>query len=520
MKNPKDTVAAKKVKKVLLGRVVVVGLAVLSQFAWLFFLAYQFSMKYSFINIILQIAGAVVVLYIINQWSNPAYKIVWTFVILIFPLGGLMVYFLFGRSKLTKKTREGMERVHQEIARFLPKNKELEQEIYLEAKSIANQSKYISDWSDFPVYSNTTTKYYRCGEEMFPDMLEDLKKAEHFIFMEYFIIADGVMFRQILDILKQKVKEGVDVRLIYDDFGCVTTLPHKYYEQLQECGIKCVTFNPLRPVMSIIMNNRDHRKIFVVDGTVGYTGGLNLADEYINEIERFGYWKDTGLRLEGEAVWSFTVMFLEMWNYINRSSENYTDFQPGIFQQHPFEADGYVQPYGDSPLDKEKVGENVYMNIIGHARDYVYIFTPYLILDNEMLTYLRNAAKSGVDVRIVTPEIPDKKIVFWMSQSYYQRLLECGVRIYQYTPGFIHAKSFVCDDRIATVGSINMDYRSLYLHFECGVWMYRSSAVMKVKEDALATIAQSREITLEFCKKQPWIKRVVLSVLRLVAPLV
>lgn len=520
MKNPKDTVAVKKVKKVLLGRVVIVGLAVLIQFLWLFFFLFQFSLKYSFINILFEIMGVIVTLYIINQWSNPAYKIVWTFVILLFPIGGLTIYFVFGRSRLTTRTREDMERVHQEIAEFLPKNKDLELEIYPTAKSIASQSRYISDWSDFPLYSNTTTKYYPCGEEMFPDMLADLERAEHFIFLEYFIISEGKMFDTILEILKRKVKQGVDVRLIYDDFGCVTTLPSKFYLHLQKFGIKCVTFNKLRPLMSVIMNNRDHRKILVVDGTVGYTGGLNLADEYINEIERFGYWKDTGIRLEGEAVWSLTVMFLEMWNHINRTSENYAEFRPQNYQKQPFSADGYVQPYGDSPLDKEKVGENVYMNIIAHARDYVYIFTPYLILDNEMLTYLRNSAKSGVDVRIVTPEIPDKKLVFWMSQSYYHRLLECGIRIYQYTPGFIHAKNFVCDDRVATVGSINMDYRSLYLHFECGVWMYDSSAVQKVKEDALKTFQVSREITLEFCKKQSWFKRLVLSVLRLIAPLV
>ena len=520
MTNPKDTMAAKKVKKVLLGRVVIVGLAVLLQFTWLFFLVYQFSIRFSFINVLLQAAGGVVALYIINQWINPAYKIAWTFVIMIFPLGGLCIYAVFGRSVLTKKVREGMHRVHREMREFIPRDRELEEELEQVDKSAANQSRYMADWSDFPVYSNTSTRYYRCGEEMFPDMLRDLKKAEHFIFLEYFIIADGVMFDAILEVLKQKVQEGVDVRLIYDDFGCVTTLPHNFFLKMRELGIKCVVFNPLKPVMSVVMNNRDHRKIFVVDGTVGYTGGLNLADEYINERERFGYWKDTGLRLEGEAVWSFTMMFLETWNYLNRSSENYVAYRPQVYQKQPFRADGYVQPYGDSPLDKEKVGENVYMNIIGHAKEYVYIFTPYLILDNEMLTYLRNAAKSGVDVRIVTPEIPDKKIVFMMSQSYYARLLECGIRIYQYTPGFIHAKSFVCDDRIATVGSINMDYRSLYLHFECGVWMYESSAVMEVKKDALETFARSREITMEFCKKQSWIRRLVLSVLRLIAPLV
>ena len=520
MKNPKDTVTAKKVKKVLLGRVLVVGLAVLVQFLWLFIMLYQFSIKYSFINILFQVMGAIVVLYIINQWSNPAYKIVWTFVILIFPLLGLCIYLVFGRSRLTKKTRESMERVNGELRGLLPGNKELEQKIYQEAESVAGQSKYISDWSSFPVYTNTDVKYYRCGEEMFPDMLADLEGAKHFIFLEYFIIADGVMFDEMLEILKRKVQEGVDVRLIYDDFGCITTLPGHFYRQMRELGIKCVAFNPMRPIMSIIMNNRDHRKIFVVDGTVGYTGGLNLADEYINEKERFGYWKDTGLRLCGDAVWSFTVMFLEMWNYINHSSEDYMAYHPDRYLTHKIEPDGYVQPYGDSPLEKEKVGENVYMNIIAHAREYVYIFTPYLILDNEMLTYLRNAAKSGVDVRIVTPEIPDKKLVFWMSQSYYSRLLECGIRIYQYTPGFIHAKSFVCDDRIATVGSINMDFRSLYLHFECGVWMYNSQAVQKVKEDALQTIAKSREITVHSLADRSWLKRLILSVLRLFAPLV
>ncbi len=522
MQIPKENVAVKvkSVKKVLLGRVVVVGLAVAIQLSWLLWMLLRFSLEYSILNVLFQVVGTAPALYIINQWSNPAYKIVWTFVILLFPVVGVTIYFVFGRSKLTKKTRERMERMHKEVAPHLPRHQELEDEIYQKSKSVGRQSKYIADWSDFPVYTNTSMRYYSCGEKMFPDMLADLEQAEHFIFLEYFIIAEGRMFDEILKILRRKVAQGVDVRLIYDDFGCVTTLPSKFFLTLQEMGIQCEVFNKLRPAMSIIMNNRDHRKIFVVDGKVGYTGGLNLADEYINEHERFGYWKDTGVRLEGEAVWSFTLMFLEMWNYIRHSTEDYEAYRPSVYQTRPFVADGYIQPYGDSPLDQEKVGENIYMNIIGHARDYVYIFTPYLILDNEMLTYLRNAAKRGVDVRIVTPDIPDKRVVFWMSQSYYQRLLECGIRIYQYTPGFIHAKSFVCDDRIATVGSVNMDYRSLYLHFECGVWMYQSSVVEQVKQDSLDTIARSREITADMCRNHSWLKRVVLSVLRLIAPLV
>ena len=355
--------------------------------------------------------------------------------------------------------------------------------------------------------------------EMFPAMLEALRSAEHFIFMEYFIINQGYMFQTIVDILEEKAKQGVEVRLIYDDMGCIGTLPPHYYKILQKKGIKCAAFNPFRPVMSVIMNNRDHRKILVVDGTVGFTGGINLADEYINKIERFGYWKDTGVRIEGEGVWSLTNMFLGMWNSIVRSSEDYKKYLPPVHQTWNLDEDGFVQPYGDSPLDHENVGENIYLNIISRAKKYVYIFTPYLIIDHETLVALRNAAKSGVDVRIVTPGIPDKKMVYLLTQSYYTPLLEAGVKIYQYTPGFLHAKSFVCDDEIATVGSVNLDFRSLYLHFECGVFMYRSKAVMQVKQDCMETFACSEEISLAFCRKRPLPVRMLQSLLRLFAPL-
>ena len=267
------------------------------------------------------------------------------------------------------------------------------------------------------------------------------------------------------------------------------------------------------------MNNRDHRKIFVVDGAVGFTGGLNLADAYIKEVKRFGYWKDTGVRIEGEAVWSLTSMFLSMWNYIVHSTEDYSRFMPAQHQKAPFENDGFVQPYGDSPLDHENVGENIYLNIINRAKNYVYIFTPYLIIDHEMLTALCNAAKDGVDVRIVTPGIPDKKMIFLLTQSYYAPLIQSGVKIYQYTPGFIHAKCFVCDDEIATVGSVNLDFRSLYLHFECGVFFYRSAVVAQVKEDCLNTFACSEQMTAEFCRNRPVPVRLLQSVLRLLAPL-
>lgn len=510
----------KKIKKLLLGRTMIVAVAILIQLLWILSLLSGVIQKYSFVNTMIEIVAVLVVLVIVNKRSNPSYKIVWTFVILTIPIVGLLIYYIFGRSELTRRTRKRMEAINQEMEKELPDQPQYMEELRETDKSVYNQVKYINDWASFPVYRNTATKYYRSGEEMFPDILEALKSAESFIFMEFFIVEEGVMFNQILEILKEKAASGVDVRFMYDDFGSVTTLPARYHEKLCSYGIQCVKFNPLYPVMSVIMNNRDHRKILVVDGKIGFTGGINLADEYINEVERFGYWKDTGIRLKGEAVWSFTVMFLEMWSYVTkRKEEDITKFRVEIPKTEEFSDDGYVQPYDDSPLDHETSGENIYMNIISRAKDYVYIFTPYLIPDYEMLKCLKNSAKSGVDVRIIMPGIPDKKIVYWMGQSYYEELIECGVKIYQYEPGFVHAKCFVCDDEIATVGSINMDYRSLYLHFECGVWMYRSSAVMQVKEDVLETLKECEEITMEFCRKRPAVIRTILGVLKIFTPL-
>lgn len=515
----KGNILMKKIAHLLFGRFALVGVAILLQVSWLFVVLWKFSYQFTYANLFIRAIAIILVLVIVNRWSNPANKLSWTFLILLSPILGTLLYFLFGRSDLTKYVRRHMEKVNQEVSDCLTRDMETEKLLEETDASVYHQSKYINDFGHFPVYRNTSTKYYKSGEDMFPDMLEALKAAEHYIFMEYFIIEEGYMFQSIVDILEEKVKQGVEVRLIYDDVGCISTLPPKYYKRLQKKGIKCAAFNPFRPVMSVIMNNRDHRKIFVVDGTVGFTGGINLADEYINKVERFGYWKDTGVRIEGEGVWSLTNMFLSMWNIIIRSSEDYTQYLPSVHQKKPFVDDGFVQPYGDSPLDHENVGENIYLNIISKAKDYVYIFTPYLIIDHETLVTLCNAAKSGVDVRIVTPGIPDKKMVYLLTQSYYEPLIRAGVKIYQYTLGFIHAKCFVCDDEIATVGSVNLDFRSLYLHFECGVWMYRSKAVMQVKEDCLETFACSEEISLEFCTKRALPIRVLQSMLRLFAPL-
>ena len=347
--------------------------------------------------------------------------------------------------------------------------------------------------------------------------MRELKKAEKFIFLEYFIIQEGKMFNSILEILEEKAKQGVDVRLIYDDVGCIVTLPHNYKNTLEAKGIKCRVFNPIKPFFTRRLNNRDHRKIVVIDGDVGFTGGINLADEYINEYEKHGYWKDAGIMLKGDAVWNLTVMFLSMWDYIDNKEEDYIKFKPS--KNKYYNSKGYVQPFDDSPLINEPIGETVYLNLINKAKDYIYINTPYLIIDNEMMTALCLASKRGIDVKIVTPGIPDKKTVFKLTRSYYHQLIENGVEIYEYTPGFVHAKVFVSDDDTATVGSINLDYRSLYLHFECGVFIYNNSEVDKVERDFQQTLAKSHKVTLMEVKKQTIATKISGQVLRLIAPL-
>lgn len=509
----------KKISSIVFSRLFVVAFAIMLQFTWLFWMVYHFSVHFRFANMILRIISFILVLVIINNWTNPYYKLAWTFIILLVPVLGICLYVAFGKSQLTRKTEAKMNAVHKETTSCLKTDPLAIRELTSADPGVAQQSKYIHDWAQFPLYRNSRTKYYACGEDMFVDMLGAMERAQDFIFLEYFIIEDGEMLQAVLEVLGRKVKEGVLVRLIYDDVGSIKTLPAHFAQTMKAMGIECAAFNPFRPILSIILNNRDHRKILVVDGQVGFTGGMNIADEYINRKRRFGYWKDTGVEIKGEAVWSLTTMFLEMWNYIKESSEDYYRFLPDMYNKKINPKDGFVQPYGDTPLDRENVSENIYLNIINHAKKYVYIYTPYLIVDNEMTVALQNAAKCGVDVRIVTPGIPDKKLVFLLTQSYYEQLIQNGVKIYEYTPGFLHGKSFVCDDKIATVGTVNLDYRSLYLHFECGVFMYRSQAVMQLKQDALATIAQSKEITLDFCKNRTIFIKALQSVLRLFAPL-
>ncbi len=457
-------------------------------------------------------------LYIISKRDKGAYKLTWVFLILLFPLFGGLLYLLFNFQTSTKRFSEKMSLVKETTAPlyFLPQHSY--QKAMAEIPEHFPQIRYLQEFAGFPVYTNTSTKFYSPGEVLFQAMKKELNKAEHYIFLEYFIVEEGTMWNEILEILIQKVQEGVKVRLIYDDLGCFLLLPKNYREKLQKLGIECAVFNPFRPFLTVKQNNRDHRKITVIDGKVAFTGGINLADEYINVKVKHGHWKDAAIKLEGNAAWSFTLIFLEMWSYCKKINEDFSLYYPWKDCTCSIPDDGYVQPYADSPLDSDNVGEHVYLQIINKATDYVYIYTPYLIIDDSMISALTLAAKSGVDVRIITPHIWDKRIVHMTTRSYYRELILSGVKIYEYSKGFLHTKAFVSDDTTATVGTTNLDFRSLYLHFECGTWLYGSTAVMEIKRDFLDTLQECQEITLKDCSKHV-AGRLIQDILRLFAPL-
>ena len=384
-----------------------------------------------------------------------------------------------------------------------------------------NQARYLEHYARCPVYTNTYTHYFPLGDDVFPAMLEELRKAEKYIFLEYFIISPGIFWDSMVEILKEKHAAGVDVRVIYDDVGSLNTLPMNYARKFEaETGIPCCCFNRFKPVISIRMNNRDHRKFCIIDGHTAFTGGINLADEYINQKLRYGHWKDTAILLKGEAVWSMTVMFLTMWEYTRDVEEDYRRFRPDKLPPEAAQGAGYyVQPYADNPLDEEAVGEAVYLNLINKAERYVYAMTPYLIISDSVNTALCNAAKAGVDVRIITPHIPDKRYVFEVTRAHYPPLLEAGVRIYEYTPGFIHAKNFVVDDRFATVGTVNLDYRSLFLHFEDGVWLCEAPCIQDIRKDFEDTLAVCQRISLRQWRHLNPLLQLYRNILRVFAPL-
>jgi len=463
------------------------------------------------VSIFYTILGFILILGLIRNSKNYSYTLPWILILFSYPLVGSILYIIIGRNKNNSKVLKNITKSEKENKKYLVQDLKIKEEFKNNGKL-----RYISDYTGYPVTKNNDIDYYSLGEDAFKVMLEELKKAEKFIFFEYFIVNHGIMWNSILEILEEKAKQGLDVRVMYDDVGCISTLESSYPKTLEKKGIKCIVFNKLHPVSGVIMNNRDHRKILVIDGKVAFSGGINIADEYINKNSKYGHWKDNAIRVSGDAVWSYTVMFLTMWNSFNEEDEDFTKFKYD-FKDKKVE-NGYAAPYGETPLDVEITGEDVYLNIINQADKYVYIFTPYLIIDTDMINSLCLAAKRGVDVKIVIPGIPDKKVVYTLSESYMELLVNSGVKVYKYVPGFVHSKVFVSDDYIATVGTINLDYRSLYLHFECGIYLENVKCIADIKKDLEDTISKSHEVSEKEAVPNLF-KGIWQATLRLIAPL-
>lgn len=512
---------ARKLLRIIFGRTAFVVMSLLLQISILLagfrFLSHYMVYIYGGFTLL----SAFVILYVVNKDENPSFKLAWIIPITVIPVFGTLLYLFlelqWEGKIINRKLRENIS----DTQPYLKQNPHYMEQLARTSRSNANLAAYIENSGSYPVYGNTNVKYYPVGEEMFEDMKKELEKAKRFIFMEYFIVERGEMWDSLLEILERKVQEGVEVRFMYDGMCCLVLLPYSYPRELRAKGLKAKMFAPIRPALSTYQNNRDHRKILVIDGHTAFTGGINLADEYINRKVRFGHWKDTGIMVKGDAVTSFTMMFLQMWNITEKEPEDYGRYlrDPEFFYPPELSMEGFVIPYGDSPLDQETVGELVYLDIINTARNYVHIMTPYLILNYELVQALQFAAKRGVETIIIMPHIPDKEYAFLLAKAHYEELIRAGVQIYEYTPGFVHAKVFTSDDEKAVVGTINMDYRSLYLHFECAAYIYRNEVIKDVERDFKETLAKSQVITLEECRNYPWYKKLAGRVLRLFAPL-
>lgn len=459
----------------------------------------------------------IMLMYLLNSNMGSSSKITWMVLFMVTPVfGGLL--FWYTQSEIGHRAVKA--RMHQlltETKAMIPQDQKVLDHLEEESPGSRALAHYLSRSGCHPVYDKTDVAYFPLGEDKFQELLIQLKQAKHFIFLEYFIVDEGLMWGKVLEILAQKAAEGVEVRMMYDGTNEFSTLPHDYPKRLRKLGIQCKVFARAIPLMSTHYNYRDHRKILVIDGHTAFTGGINLADEYINKKEKYGHWKDTAIMLKGEAVKSFTLMFLQMWNTDERNADfsNYLDY-PAFPQT---EASGYVVPYGDCPLDDDKVGERVYMDILNRAQKYVHIMSPYLILDDEMEAALKFAAERGVDVKLILPGIPDKYFPYALAKTHYRTLLDAGVKIYEYTPGFVHAKVFVCDDRKAVVGTINLDYRSLYHHFECAAYLYKASCIPAIEEDFQETLSKCRTVTYETIKHEKWTLKLCGQLMKGFAPL-
>ena len=455
------------------------------------------------------------VLVIINSRMETTYKLAWAIPVCLFPLVGALFYLLYGNRQLGRARRARLEETKERASdalRLLP-----DAQTPLPAGDIQRQVTYLSNAGGFRPFDSTHTTYYPLGELGFDAMVAAIGRARRYVLAEYFIIESGEMWERLFAALAAKAAEGVDVRLLYDDLGSFFTLPLDLRNRCEAAGIKVVAVNPLSFGFTLSFQNRDHRKILAVDGAVAFTGGINIADEYINAIDKIGHWKDTVLRLEGPGAWGLTVLFLQLWDMLGDGEVDYTEFVPDAARL-PTSGAGVVVPFDDSPFSDTSVGEQAYRHLMQSARHSVDIFTPYLVVSDSLVRELRATAKAGIRVRIVVPHREDKWYVHLVTRSFYGVLLEAGVEVYEYTPGFIHAKSMLVDDTFGLVGTINFDFRSFFLHQECGVWMHRTAALEAMRADVDATLAVSQPVTLEEMRSAGPFRRLGKAVLRTFAP--
>ena len=507
--------------KIIFGRTTILVLLLFIQVMILFGGFMILDRRILVFNYMCGFLAVIILMYLLNVRQNSSFKLMWIIFILAVPVAGVTFYIYTrlqpGTRFISRRVRELVE----EERPFLLPDRAMMEKVYETSKPEAGLFRYIHDKGKYPAYGNASIKYFPLGEDKFKEMIYQLERARDFIFLEYFIVERGHMWNTILDILVRKAREGVEVRFMYDGTCTLSLLPKNYNRRMEALGIKCKIFSPMMPFLATHQNNRDHRKILVIDGHTAFTGGVNLADEYINEKVRFGHWKDTAIMVKGKAVNNFTLMFLQMWNIEEKRKENYGRYM--YTGEERYDASmrngGYVAPYGDSPFDGENVGENVYLDILNTANEYVHIMTPYLILDEELLNAITFAAQRGVDVKIILPHIPDKKYAYWLARTHYKELITEGVRLYEYTPGFIHAKVFTSDDEKAVVGTINLDFRSLYLHFECAAYIWKNPVIGDIENDFQMTLEKCQKVTMENCNQYNIIYRIIGRALRLIAPL-
>ncbi|MGQ7518631.1 cardiolipin synthase [Streptococcus suis] len=513
----------KKLWKIIYSRVfIVLALLLLTVFA-IFWVVGSLAVYVPAILTVLQLFSIIVAISIINRPMNASFKLTWIIFVIGIPIFGALFYFILQSNLETQRYRRTFKRQAAVMREYGHTSEKVMKGLAGEDKEQLKLAHYMSEYVGYPLHTNTDAVYFPSGEAKFEALLEELKKAEQYIFMEYFIVDFGYMWESILTILKEKAEQGVEVRFLYDGMNSLSLLPYNYYKTLRSYGIKAKVFSQIIPALSTVQNNRDHRKITVIDGKVAFTGGVNIADEYINQKERFGYWKDAAIMVKGEAVANFTNMFLQMWNYNEKTETDdlkYLKTHKDL-ETETVDAEGFFLPYGENPFDGDEVAKRVCLDMIQSATDYIYIMTPYLVLDDEMIDNLTYAAKRGVEVRILLPHIYDKKSAYLAARTDFPTYLEAGIEIFEFQPGFVHSKVVLVDDKKATVGTVNMDFRSFYLNFECGLYIYNHSAVLAaIKDDFTQSFKKSQQINLlTFHKTYSWYKRLGGALLRIISPL-